>query len=177
MPRLSEAIDHSFGLYESSRHARQGQHHLDCSLVSLSGISQALTNLCRPRWPRCSGRFQMYMLLIYIYIYVYIYIYKSQIFLPTLIYSHSLRLSIYLFRRLNYHFTTSCMRDRFPHHASYQWWFFITTSYAIWVHRRRYIHINPHTSNIANWHRNRTAKTISSHILSFEHGRRMNSTV
>ena len=64
MPRLSEAIDRSFGLYESSRHARQGQHHLDCLHVSLSGIAQALTNLCRTRWPRCSGRFQMYMLLL-----------------------------------------------------------------------------------------------------------------
>ena len=58
MPRLSGVIERSFGLYGSSRHARQGQHHLDCSLVSLSGIAQALTNLC---WPRCSGRFQMYM--------------------------------------------------------------------------------------------------------------------
>ena len=48
----------------SSRHARQGQHHPYCSLVSLSGIAQALTNLCRPRWPCCSGRFQMYMLLL-----------------------------------------------------------------------------------------------------------------
>ena len=61
MPRLSGAIERSFGLYRSSRHARQGQHHLDCSLVSLSGIVQALINLC---WPRCSGRFQMYMLLL-----------------------------------------------------------------------------------------------------------------
>ena len=63
MPRLSGAIERSFGLYFSSRHARQGQHHLDCSLVSLSGIAQALTNLC---WPRFSGRFQMHMLLIYL---------------------------------------------------------------------------------------------------------------
>ena len=61
MPRLFGAIERSFGLYRSSRHARQGQHHLDCSLISLSGIAQALTNVC---WPRCSGRFQIHSILI-----------------------------------------------------------------------------------------------------------------
>ena len=46
MLRLTRARERSVGLYSSSSHSRPGQHHLDCSLVSLSGIAQALTNLC-----------------------------------------------------------------------------------------------------------------------------------
>ena len=127
MPRLSGAIERSFGLYCSSRHARQGQHHLDCSPVSLSDIAKALTNLC---WPRYSGRFQMYMLLIYIYIYtyIYIYIYINLIYIYILIFSAIPNFSTIptiIAISINEDQTSvslqSCMRDRFLHHATYKW--------------------------------------------------------
>ena len=54
---------------------------------------------------------------------------------------------------------------------------YIAISYAIWVSWRRDSPVNIHTSNIVNWYRNRLAITISSHILLFGHGRRLNSTV
>ena len=50
-------------------------------------------------------------------------------------------------------------------------------SYAIWAWRSQDRHTNTWISNIVNWYRNRSAKTSSSYILSFGHGRRLNSTV
>ena len=55
--------------------------------------------------------------------------------------------------------------------------FYIAISYAIWVSRSLDSPINILTSNIVNWNRNRSSKTTSSYILSFEHGRKLNSTV
>ena len=55
--------------------------------------------------------------------------------------------------------------------------FYTTISHAIWVSKSRDSPINIQTSNIDNWYGNRSAKTISSYVLSFGHGRRLNSTV
>ena len=55
--------------------------------------------------------------------------------------------------------------------------FYIAISYAIWVSRSLDSPINIHTTNIANWYRNRSPKTTSSYILLFEHSRQLNSTV
>ena len=55
--------------------------------------------------------------------------------------------------------------------------FCIAISYAIWVLRSRDSRINIHIPNIVKWYRNRSAKTTSSYILLFDHGRRLNSSV
>ena len=55
--------------------------------------------------------------------------------------------------------------------------FYIPISYAVWVSTGRASQINIHVSNVLYWYWNISAKTTSSHILSFEHSRRLSSTV
>ena len=52
------------------------------------------------------------------------------------------------------------MRDRFPRMPVTSGDFYITISYLIWVYRCQDSHINTHTSNIVNWYRPRSEKTI-----------------
>ena len=97
--------------------------------------------------------------------------------MQTLISSNSLRPSIYLFSpsKLAFHYSPAwdIVSHIMPVTSD---GFHITISYSIWVSKIRDSHTHTHTQNIVNWYRNRSTKTISSYILLFEHGRRMNST-
>ena len=58
-----------------------------------------------------------------------------------------------------------------------RWFLSVSMSYAIWEWRSRDSHINARIPKIVNWKWNRLAKTASSYIAFFEHGRRLNSAV
>ena len=110
---------------------------------------------------------------------MYIYIYKSQISLPTIISSHCLRLTIYLFSpsTLAFHYITACEIISRIMPVTKGDFLYMFISYAIWVYRSRESHLKKHTSNIVNWYENRSSKTLLSDILWFEHGGRLNSSV
>ena len=107
-----------------------------------------------------------------------IYIYLSQISLLSLIFSHSVLPSIWLLSpsTLAFHYS-SAWEIVFRMIPVISDDFCITISYVIWVSRSRDSPINIQTSNIVDWHRNRSLKIASSYISLFEHGQRLNSTV
>ena len=105
-------------------------------------------------------------------------LYISKISLLSLISSHSLRPSTYILSssELALHYSPA-WEIVFRIKPVISGDFYIAISYAVWVTRSRDSPVNIHTSNIVNWYQNRSLKTISSHILLFEHRRRLNSTV
>ena len=98
--------------------------------------------------------------------------------LLSLISSHSLRQSIYLLLpyKIAFHYSPAWeIVSRIKQVTSGD--FYLAILYAIWVWRSRDSHINTRIPKIANWHRNRIAKTASPYISLFGHGRRLNSIV
>ena len=115
---------------------------------------------------------------IYVYIYIYIYIYIYQIYLLSIMSSHSLWSSTYLLSpsKLAFHYCPAweiVSRIKPVTSGDFLYCYFIC---SISIKESRYP-ININSSNIVNWYRNRSPKAASCYVLLFEHGRRLNSSV